>query len=235
MLNMVKKIIWIILLILLIDTVLAATIHGTVYDLTLEKQSNAIVTIDTAPKQTYVAKDGTYSFDLPVGEYNIEAKYVRDDEVISITNESVSVKDEGDYVVDLILFPSFEEEEELLSETDLEVADPLEEINYLAYIIFGVFGIIIFGLSVFIYLKYKKSLTKIKKDIEETVKAKDVLAESKKVLDFIKQEGGRTTQKDIRSKFPSSEAKISLIITELEHKGIIKKIKKGRGNIIVLK
>jgi uncharacterized membrane protein len=91
------------------------------------------------------------------------------------------------------------------------------------------------GAFVFIYLKYKKFLTKIKKDIEETVQAKDVLAESKKVLDFIKQEGGRTTQKDIRMKFPSSEAKISLIISELEHKGIIKKIKKGRGNIIVLK
>ena len=29
------------------------------YDLTLDKQMNAIVTIDTVPKQTYVAKDGT--------------------------------------------------------------------------------------------------------------------------------------------------------------------------------
>ena len=42
-------------------------------------------------------------------------------------------------------------------------------------------------------------------------------------------------QKDIRKNFPSSEAKISLILTELEEKGIIKKIKRGRGNIIVLK
>ncbi|MBW2965480.1 hypothetical protein KY342_00080, partial [Candidatus Woesearchaeota archaeon] len=149
--------------------------------------------------------------------------------------ESVSIKDEGDYVVDLILFPSFEEEEELLGETDIEVVDPLEEVSYVNYIIGGVFFIFAIGLSVFAYLKYKRFLVKIKKDIEETMQSKEVVAESKKVLDFIKQQGGRTTQKEIRDKFPSSEAKISLIISELEHKGIIKKIKKGRGNIIVLK
>ena len=55
------------------------------------------------------------------------------------------------------------------------------------------------------------------------------------VIDIIKKEGGRTTQKDIRKQIPLSEAKISLMIAELEHKGVIEKIKKGRGNIIILK
>ena len=54
-------------------------------------------------------------------------------------------------------------------------------------------------------------------------------------LEIIKKEGGRTTQKDIRKEIPLSEAKTSLMIAELEHKGIIEKIKKGRGNIIILK
>ena len=54
-------------------------------------------------------------------------------------------------------------------------------------------------------------------------------------LDFIKKQGGRTTQKEIRKNFPMSEAKISLIITELEHRGKIEKIKRGRSNIIILK
>jgi len=230
-----KKILYFVMLLLLIDTALAATIHGTVYDLNLEKKSNSIVAVDTVPEQTYVAKEGTYSFELSPGEYTVEAGYYENNELISKTSESVSIEQEGDYVIDLILFPSLEEEEELLRQTDLEVSDPLGEINYAAYTIFSIFGVIIIGIVVFIYLKYKKSLTKIKKDIEETIQSKEVLAESKKVLDFIRQEGGRTTQKEIRNKFPSSEAKISLIITELEHKGIIKKIKKGRGNIIILK
>lgn len=54
------------------------------------------------------------------------------------------------------------------------------------------------------------------------------------VLKIIKK-SKRITQKDIRKQVPLSEAKISLIVSELEHKGIIEKIKKGRGNILVLK
>jgi uncharacterized membrane protein len=60
----------------------------------------------------------------------------------------------------------------------------------------------------------------------------DSLAED--VLAFIKEEGGRVTQKDIRKKFPLSEAKISLVVTELESKELVKRIKKGRANIVVL-
>ena len=57
--------------------------------------------------------------------------------------------------------------------------------------------------------------------------------DAEKVLNFIKQEK-RTTQKDIRKEFPVSEAKISLILTELESKGKIKKIKKGKTNVVIL-
>jgi len=54
-----------------------------------------------------------------------------------------------------------------------------------------------------------------------------------KILELIKKEG-RITQKEIRKQIPLSEAKISLIISELEAKGIVRKIKRGRGNIIIL-
>ena len=57
---------------------------------------------------------------------------------------------------------------------------------------------------------------------------------TKQIIHIIKEEGGRTTQKLIRKKIPLSEAKISLAITELVANGKIKKIKKGRGNIIIL-
>jgi uncharacterized membrane protein len=33
---------------------------------------------------------------------------------------------------------------------------------------------------------------------------------------------------------PYSEAKVSLIVSDLESRGIIKKIKKGRGNILII-
>lgn len=70
-----------------------------------------------------------------------------------------------------------------------------------------------------------------KKIVETLDSGKDLDA----LMSFIRKEDGRTTQKDIRKQFPLSEAKISLMIAELEDKGLIKKIKQGRGNIIVLK
>ena len=43
----------------------------------------------------------------------------------------------------------------------------------------------------------------------------------------------RVTQKEITKEFGHSKAKVSLIIADLEDKGHIRKIKKGRGNILV--
>ncbi|MEM4156105.1 MAG: MarR family transcriptional regulator, partial [Archaeoglobaceae archaeon] len=57
----------------------------------------------------------------------------------------------------------------------------------------------------------------------------------RKVLEVIKTEGGRITQKELRRKLGYSEAKISLIIADLERRGLVEKVKKGRGNIIFLK
>lgn len=59
--------------------------------------------------------------------------------------------------------------------------------------------------------------------------------ELQEVVSFIKKEGGRATQKEIRKEFPLSEGKVSLMISDLEEKGVVKRIKKGRGNIVVLK
>lgn len=59
--------------------------------------------------------------------------------------------------------------------------------------------------------------------------------ELNKVVEVLKAQGGRVTQKELRKAFPLSEGKVSLMITELEHKGVVEKIKKGRGNILILK
>lgn len=54
------------------------------------------------------------------------------------------------------------------------------------------------------------------------------------VLDIILQAGGRLTQKELRSKLRCSEAKVSLMVTDLEDRGLVRKVKQGRGNIILL-
>jgi uncharacterized membrane protein len=50
----------------------------------------------------------------------------------------------------------------------------------------------------------------------------------------MEKSGGRITQLDLRKALPYSEAKVSLMITDLENRGIVKKIKKGRGNVLIL-
>jgi len=55
-------------------------------------------------------------------------------------------------------------------------------------------------------------------------------------VEIIKKHDGRITQKELRQEMMHlSESKVSLIVTELEHKNQVEKIKKGRGNVIILK
>ncbi|MFC1723099.1 hypothetical protein ACFL0V_03090 [Nanoarchaeota archaeon] len=81
--------------------------------------------------------------------------------------------------------------------------------------------------------KVKKVLEELEEK-EQFEKAQRSGDETKIILDILKKEGGRATQKEIRKHIPLSEAKISLMIAELESQGKVKKVKKGRGNIIIL-
>jgi uncharacterized membrane protein len=56
----------------------------------------------------------------------------------------------------------------------------------------------------------------------------------RQVLAIIEKNDGRITQLDLRKALPYSEAKVSLIVSDLESRGLVKKIKKGRGNVLIL-
>ena len=210
------------MLLMLAATASAATIYGTIYGYSLDKAKDARVEINTEPKQIYISKNGSYAFNVPNGEYAIEAKQHIGSLLRAYASENITVKDSGAYVLDLILFPSIDEEE---LEENTEVNDPFEEKKLNTIIILA--SIIIIILFLVAYAK-SKSKAKVKDKKQEDY-------DLEKVIKMIKEEGGRTTQKAIRKEIPLSEAKISLMIAELEHKGIIEKIKKGRGNIIILK
>jgi len=218
-----KKLLFPFIFLILINSCLAATIHGTVYDDMLDVRTDAIVEVDSVPQQRVVAKDGTYKFSLPTGSYTITTKYDG-----QIAEESITIKEDGDYVLDLFLFPSFEEEDELIKEIgELDIEDEyFEEESKNTSLIAAISAVLFIAAVLFYFVRANKPT--IKSGIE------DIEDETKKYLDFIKKQGGRTTQKEIRKNFPMSEAKISLIISELEHNGKIKKIRKGRSNIIIL-
>jgi uncharacterized membrane protein len=201
------------ILLLCVPFVSAATLHGTVYDFDFDVVENTIIEVNSQPKQSMIAIDGTYSFELNPGEYTLEAKYIVGDSLISSVSEEINIVDEGDYVLDLILFPNLDDE--LVEDFEFDEAETNNSLIYLA-----IFLIII--IIFFIFLKKKPKKRDLDKD------------EAEDVLKFIKKEGGRTTQKEIRKNIGLGEAKVSLIITELEHKKKVKRIKKGRGNIIIL-
>lgn len=243
-----------------IDIASAATIHGTIYDLSLNRVKDVIVEINTIPKQTLVSKDGLYSFNVPRGSYIIAAAYSNSYKYN--IKEEISVKDEGDYVIDLFLFPSFEEEEELAGDTDISIEEGYFEWDYGMWVI-GLGLVIIIVLMIIIVGALHKKWAKTREpEKEKDAVVKDIAAEEKaeeqiekkrgdlkkeekdakkepddyysRVYEIIKKEK-RATQKEIRRQVPLSEAKISLILTQLEHEGKVQKIKKGRGNIILFK
>ena len=197
----------------------AATIEGTVYDMSLQKAS-AVVSIDTVPKQQTVTVDGAYSFEVPAGSYMLSAETVQKDYK---ADESVVVETEGTYTLDIILFPSFEEERELMEEAESFSLDEMPVADYSLILLAGIVVIII--ALAFIGLKVRKL---------KPVHPKPLSADLDKAIRFIRKNGGRVSQKDLRQEFHLSEAKISLMVTELESMGLVKRIKKGRGNVIVL-
>jgi len=198
-----------------IPFVSATTLHGTVYNIDFDVVEDVIVEINSQPKQSMIASVGVYSFELNPGDYTLIANYYIGDELIASTTEEVSIIEEGDFVLDLILFPNFDDE--LVEDFDFDDNDGSN--NYIYWII----GALILVILLFFYIKKKKPKEK-KFDRDE---ADDV-------LEFIKKSDGRTTQKEIRKNLGLGEAKTSLIISELVHDKKIRRIKKGRGNIIIL-
>jgi len=206
------------LLILLIPFAQAVELSGNVYDDTLLPLNDVILTIDTEPKQQYISKNGGYKFTLSPGTYILTAKYHENGRLEYYSEEKLKIADDGVFVFDLILFPYLGEEEALSEDFELDVSS-VEYRTRPLYHIFAVLAFLVFSGIIWLILRRKR------------IPDDDAYA---MVLALIKR-NKRITQKEIRKQVPMSEAKVSLIITELRDKGVVKKIKKGRGNVIVLK
>lgn len=228
---------------LVVNSVYAATLHGAVYDSSLNLIKNAQLEINTTPKQSHISKNGVYFFYVPLGTYEITAERYYQKRLVYSAKKVVRVTKDGEFNIDIImeLMPGVEappDEDKKLSIITLLKA------RY-GYLFYGAIAIVILlvGAGLFFYVRW--ILKRRKGKFVEEMKAAEHHAAAEEefvqgadldtILKIIREEGGRTTQREIRKKLPLSEAKVSLMITELEAKGKIEKIKKGRGNIIVLK
>ncbi len=229
----------------------SATVHGTVYYwFTLEPLSNVIVEVNTTPRQTQVATDGNYSFNLPAGSYTITASYWQDNALLYYAEENLTILDTGgDYIVDLLAFPIFDEND-IPIDNDLIPDFPDNTDNNLPPDIgpndtgsdwFAVLVVVAAGAvtaGVFYYLKSRPKKKSAEAKVAEPpapVKIVGLPDDLNDIVEKIREAGGRINQLELRQKLPYSEAKVSLMLADLESRGLVRKIKKGRGNIIILK
>jgi len=208
-----------IIFILLLPLVHSAELSGNLYDYSLEPLNNVILTVDTQPRQQYISRDGTYSFELAPGDYTLRATLSENKQLIYSAEESINISDSGHYVFDIIMFPSVDTDEVLTDDLYIDLSDIAERKDHTLQYLIG--GLIFLVLAIVIW--FMKREPKVSTD--ETYDL---------VLEIIRKHR-RISQKEIRKALPVSEAKISLVITELEDKGIVQKVKKGRGNVIILK
>lgn len=200
----------------------ATSLKGTTYGPSLNILTNTLIEIESDSKQSYVSKNGEYEFNLDSGDYIIEAKYYLEGLLFYSSEENLTINGENELIFDLILFPS---DQEKFFEDYPEFDDSTfqqEEDNQTYLII-----LIIFLASSIIYFK--------RNYLKKLLKKSEVPKDLKEVIEIIQKNGRRINQKDLRNKLPYSEAKTSLIIADLESRRIIKKIKRGRGNILFLK
>ncbi|HLC70710.1 MAG TPA: hypothetical protein VJI32_01810, partial [Candidatus Nanoarchaeia archaeon] len=101
-----------VLLLLSLYSVSAATIHGSIYNDHLQLEPDVLVSVDSQPQQKFLAKDGSYIFTLALGKYTLTAQ--KEDTIVL---ENINIISDGEYVVDLFLLPGVSEEEDLWNET----------------------------------------------------------------------------------------------------------------------
>lgn len=248
-----RTVIFLCMLILFFHFGEAATLHGAIYDSSYNLLQDVRLDINTTPKQSHISKNGLYFFYVPVGTYEIVVEKYYQKQLAYTAKEIIMVDKDGEFNIDIIVqkMPGVE----IIPEKE-EIKPSLpgwlqSRFGNLFYVTFGILAILV-GTIIFLILrlvlksrKYilpeKQEAIIVNEEKKENVPKTDEVGKiedignPEEILNIIKQEGGRTTQKLIRKKIPLSEAKISLMISELEAKGKIEKIKKGRGNLIILK
>jgi uncharacterized membrane protein len=72
-------------------------------------------------------------------------------------------------------------------------------------------------------------------DTQDPKKKLPLPSDLQEVIDIIRGQRGRITQKELCGRLKCSDAKVSLMLADLERRNFIEKFKKGRGNVVVLK
>jgi len=242
-----RYIIVIFLVTFLILNAQAARVYGTIYEWSdLENPlKNVIVEVDrnSTRVQYNISSDGTYSFEVSPGSYLIKAKYYNNN-ILEFSGEETFQIDrpEESQNLDLIIFPPTDPESEYLGDINLTGELDNNEPGYANLILIIVVIASIISIILFFIWKKKRvpgisgepvSLAHENTEEKNVNEKRELPDDLRELYDIILRKGGRTSQKDLRKEVKYGEAKVSLMVTDLEDRGLIRKIKKGRSNIII--
>jgi len=161
------------------------------------------------------------------------AKYYEGNKLVYIYEENITIQSDGNFTIDIIMFPNIDLEEKIFEESDVNFSIEVlwlqkrEKIQETLTLLLIFLGAILLFLFVFFLLR------KTREKGQET--SEELPDDLKEMVEIIKENGGRITQLELRKKLNYSEAKISLMLADLERRGLIEKFKRGKGNIIILK
>ncbi|MEM2878762.1 MAG: hypothetical protein QXG10_04400 [Candidatus Hadarchaeales archaeon] len=215
-----------------------ATVYGIIYDLwNFEPQNNVVIEVysEMALRIQTVSLDGAYSLELQPGAYTIRACHYTGSILSSYAEENVVLAGGENLMLDLILFPALENDENVLPESYDDLPDVEGDGDGSGIIILMIaIASATAGVAASYYVKARRRKHALIEKAERPVKVVTLPDDLRRVVDVIRESGGRINQVELREKLPYSEAKVSLMISDLEDRGLVRKIKKGRGNIIVL-
>lgn len=247
----------------LADSNITAIVHGGTYEGdTFEPLNDTVIDINSTPPQSIVAKNGMYSFELVPGDYAITARYYQNNTLTYSREATFKIESEGNYVFDLLLYPV--SENPVTGENAAKIDNSNSELDEQSKTDFSTISYLLIAFMLILLLgggyKLSRKHNKIEKNAfqegktEEAVSVKELIVEPadnsgietaalkklplstdlQEVMDIIRSHKGRITQKNLRSRLNYSEVKVSILLSELEKRGLIKKFKNGRENIVVL-
>jgi uncharacterized membrane protein len=126
------------------------------------------------------------------------------------------------------MFPMFQMHMQMMGSSFLP--SPL----FFVFLIIAIIALII-GLVLVIRYVFEKETTKKETNEVKKVYVFPLTEEEKKVIEFLKQNEGKSEQKIIQKTFNLSKVKTHRILTRLESRGIIIRAKRGREMMVILK
>lgn len=235
-------------LLFLVTLLHSATVYGNIYNTEdFEKTQNVILRVNGPVTAQYFIKEGNYSVELPPGSYVLQAFFYDNGELKYTSYDQLVVGENEDSIsFDIILLSpdtisllyGVEVDDAIYGKNRNLVDEQANRQGIDAIAIFAVIVCLLLAVVIsayfFLQKNQKNAQTTQEPEGEAMPSMHDLGEDEKNVIRLLESNEGRMLQRELRQQLRFSETKMSLLLDELEVNKIIKRIKRGKGNIVKL-